>query len=432
MNRLLVTIGVLACGCGPAVSPAPSIAAARDAIVGGTFDGADPQVFELRITGDNQVTSYCTATLIDLRTLLTAAHCLDPRILGASTITLSAMNLSTEAGALETDFIPVTESRIHPGWNLNTLDNDIGLALLEISPATATPKAWNSQSVTAMSGEPLRVVGYGTTGAAGLGSGIRREVGLIFRQVTAAKIFLGDQTAKGICHGDSGGPSFHTFPDGIERVVGVHSYTLDQTCLDGADTRVDVQSSFIQQWISEKEAPSCGEDRRCKIGCTPVDLDCVAIGSGCAGPLQCTARACVSDPQHDAYCSQPCALTTDCPPKMECGTTKICHFKQLALVSLGLACNPDLEACGPGAVCTGRVAGATRCAPMCFDARDCDPDLICETSYDGQRFCTGRPDVILERANASGPAAPTGCSAAPAGLSGWLLIAGWLRRGRSR
>jgi hypothetical protein len=69
---------------------------------------------------------------------------------------------------------------------------------------------------------------------------------------------------------------------------------------------------------------------------------------------------------------------------------------------------------------------------MCFDARDCDPDLICETSYDGQRFCTGKPDLLLERAQTEGQAARTGCSAAPAGLSGWVMLAGLRRRHQRR
>ena len=152
-----------------------------------------------------------------------------------------------------------------------------------------------------------------------------------------------------------------------------------------------MQTAFIQQWISEKEAPSCGEDRRCKLGCTPVDLDCVcaadgscntqcpnllkdpdcppdcvgngicsvkpcpvpdvdcaALGGNCTGPLQCTARTCVSDPQHNPYCSRPCLASSDCPAKMECDATQVCHFKQLPLVTLGTVCNPDLQACGPG------------------------------------------------------------------------------------
>ena len=468
-----VAFAFICCGCGP-TALAPEHGAVRGAIVGGNFDPADPQVFELWIVGNNAAASTCTATLIDMRTLLTAAHCVDPRTIGATSITVSAMNLSSDASAGPADYIKVTEMRTHPQWNLNTLDNDIGVALLETSPAGVTPKSWNSQSVAGMSGLPLRAVGYGTTGPAGVGAGVRREVPLIFRQVTAEKIFLGDQSSKGICHGDSGGPSFHVFPDGTERVVGVHSYTVDQTCLDGADTRVDVQSSFIQQWISEKEAPTCGEDGRCKLGCTPMDIDCVcgpdgmcttqcpnllkdpdcpkdcapngvcsvkacpipdvdcaAIGGACTGSLQCVSRSCVSDPQHTPYCSQGCTVTSDCPAKMECGGTQTCHFKQLPLVALELGCDPDRESCGPGAICTGRLATATRCAKSCFDGRDCDPDLICETSYDGQKFCTSKPQVILELAKAEGPAAP-GCQAAPMGLVAWLSLAGWRPRRASR
>ncbi len=474
MNRLLLAAGLCCCACGPTWAPVDRAAAAKSAILGGDLDSADPQVFQLRITGDNQAVSSCTATLIDLRTLLTAAHCVDPRTLGASSISLQATNLANAANAGPADYLPITQVRFHPQWNIATLDNDIGLAMLETVPVGVSPKVWNTQSVSTMSGLPLRALGYGLATAGGADSGLRREVGLTFRQVTAAKIFLGDQVGKGICSGDSGGPSFHTFPDGIERVVGVHSYTLASDCLDGADTRVDAQAAFIQAWIDEKEQPSCAEDGRCKLGCAPVDLDCVCgadglcttacpnllkdpdcprdcmpngvcsvkpcptpdvdcapMGGGCTGPLQCVSRTCVSDAQHLPYCSRGCVTAADCPSRMDCDGTQVCRFRQLPLVGLGQACDPETSACGPGAVCTGRVAGATACAESCFDGRDCQPDWVCALSYDGQKFCAEKPKVILPLAHGEGPAAK-GCAAAPIGLAAWLALAFWRPRAQLR
>jgi hypothetical protein len=472
VTRLLLAFAIALPACGPIERAPARIATSKGAIVGGMLDAADPQVFELEIVGDNHTGSYCTATLIDRRTLLTAAHCVDPRTVGAQSVTLRAMNLANDSAAGSSDYLKVTESRFHPAWNLNTLDNDIGLALLEVAPAV-TPKPWNAQSVSAMSGLPLRAVGYGTTGIGGAGAGLRREVALTFRQVTAAKIFLGDQAAMGICHGDSGGPSLHTFPDGIERVVGVHSYTLDQNCLDGADTRVDAQADFIQQWIDEKEAASCGEDGRCKMGCAPVDLDCVCgldgacttdcpnllkdpdcpkdciansicsvkacpvpdidcavVGHGCNGPLQCVSRMCVSDPQHLAYCSQGCVVSADCPAHMECDATQICRFKQLPLVSLNATCNPDLQACGPGRVCSGRTTADTRCAKSCYDERDCDAEQLCVVGADNQKFCGNKPDVVLPLAKLEEKAAPAGCASVPGSLGLLCLLA--LKRQRRK
>jgi uncharacterized protein (TIGR03382 family) len=86
------------------------------------------------------------------------------------------------------------------------------------------------------------------------GSGVRRSVDLIFDSIQSRTFYLGDQTQHGVCHGDSGGPSFHTFPDGVERLVGVHSFTARTDCLLGGDTRVDAFAPFIQGWLTDKDA----------------------------------------------------------------------------------------------------------------------------------------------------------------------------------
>ncbi len=83
--------------CGPqqnASSLPPKVAAQHAAIIGGQTDSADPEVFEIEIIGDNDEGASCTGTLIDQHTLITAAHCVDPRTIGATDITLYVMNLT--------------------------------------------------------------------------------------------------------------------------------------------------------------------------------------------------------------------------------------------------------------------------------------------------------------------------------------------------
>lgn len=57
----------------------------------------------------------------------------------------------------------------------------------------------------------------------------------------------------GICNGDSGGPSFMTFSDGTERLVGVHSTA--ETCYETKDVRVDAQLELIRDWFEDHETP---------------------------------------------------------------------------------------------------------------------------------------------------------------------------------
>ena len=67
---VLATCALLV-ACGPVFERSQK-AVSRDAIVGGTLDLGDEQVFQLKITGSPTGSGTCSATLIGARTLLTA------------------------------------------------------------------------------------------------------------------------------------------------------------------------------------------------------------------------------------------------------------------------------------------------------------------------------------------------------------------------
>ncbi|MBL8949513.1 MAG: hypothetical protein JNK82_01965, partial [Myxococcaceae bacterium] len=250
--------------------------------------------------------------------------------------------------------------------------------------------------------------------------------------------FLGDGVAKGVCHGDSGGPSFHTFSDGVERVVGVHSFTTDQACLTGADTRVDAYQTFIRQWLTEKEAPSCGDDGRCAMNCPQVDLDCVCGGDGqctaacpelardpdcpatcgaegtctqgcpvkdpdctpegesCANPGQCGGGKCISDPQHDPYCSVACTTSAECFTGTACNTALgQCEYTQLPVTPFGAACVKGQTFCDQFSACTGPSAADLTCTWRCTTTADCQPGATCQQGIDGLYCHVPRPPIVL-------------------------------------
>ncbi len=428
---LSLTAGLaLAAACGPVADDAPGeVGLLRDAIVGGTPTTGDPNVYMLFIRS-SAGSSLCTATLIAPRTLLTAAHCVDPRLQGATSLSLIATNAPSEAQVQwGVNTVRVAETRMHPGWNPTSLANDIALILLSTPQTSVTPKPWNAESLAGFGGRPVRAVGYGSTGN-GQGSGTKRTVDLTLRQLTQTLLWLGNFVNKGICHGDSGGPTFHTFADGVERVVGVHSFTRGEDCVDGADTRVDAYRDFVRQWLSEKE-DECGANGICAAGaCASPDPDCVADGAPCSTQFSCRGRRCLGDPQHpQAYCTRGCLTSADCEAGLECDTGRqVCQYPQLPRVALGEACTPNASWCGPTGVCTGESANATRCSQPCGVTADCPNGQRCKSAWDGINVCMDPPPVLLPLAQAEGPAA-TGCATAPE-LLAVLAVFSVLRRRR--
>jgi tryptase len=403
MKARLVIAAVVFGSCGPVEGPQPG--SRRDAIVGGTTDTGDPQVFELRFAevGNPSNRARCSGTLIAPHTIVTAGHCVDPSIIGATAIDMYVINVTDDSTQQPSDEIQVTKMAAHPMYNNILYTNDIALVLLEQAPKGVTPKDWNAESIDALTGKPIRVIGYGDNigGTSSSGHGTRRQAALTFGAIAADTYQLGNGSTEGICHGDSGGPSFYTFPDGVERLVGVHSTTLTSACTLGTDTRIDRFPSFIDGWMAQNEAvASCGQDGRCAQNCPSPDLDCVcaadgqcttacpdlskdpdcpadcgqngvcsqqacpapdpdcvALGQPCSDALACVARQCITDPQRmQGYCSKGCTADADCAaaPDLECNpTSNLCTYRPPPVML------PALTQSGPAARACSTAGGVT-------------------------------------------------------------------------
>ena len=429
MNRFALLICLAACDVASLAPQGGRVGVRGSTIVGGTPTTGDLTVFNLDIRGDNGATTRCSATLIGPRTLLTAAHCVDPSMLGATSVSITASNVPTDADVIVgVNTVRVVETRLHPSWTaLARLGNDLALLLLERAQ-TASPSPWNRQPLAGLGGEPVRAVGYGADAPDAGRMGTKRTVDLSLRQLTAELIYLGNLVDKGICHGDSGGPTFLVFGDGVERLVGVHSFTRTEDCLDGADTRVDAKASFILQWLSEKDA-SCRSDFVCAVGgCLPLDVDCVALGSACDAGWQCRGRACVNDVQHtQTYCSKACSTDGDCAAGLSCDVAgQICQRAQLPSARPGEPCLPGATFCISGSVCTGPSADQARCSQPCVRTGDCLSYQQCRPGFSGTNACFDPPPITLPVARVELPA-ERGCSV---GMGNWsaLCLLWFLRR----
>jgi hypothetical protein len=224
-----------------------STSVSQSKIIGGSEYQGMPEVG--MITRDSRM--HCTATLIRSNRIITAAHCLDPRLYSRSKLEFVVDGQSP---------IPLKEVVVHPQYDSKNHNFDIGYAELA-TDSTASVTRIYSGDYAALLASSLLLVGYGDNQGNGKGSGIKRSVSMRVTAISETKIRF-EEEGKSACSGDSGGPAFVVEKDGRASLAGVTSCGANNCDSYGVYTRIDPFMGFLgltERIDSVVEAPICGK-----------------------------------------------------------------------------------------------------------------------------------------------------------------------------
>jgi len=311
----------------------------------------------------------------------------------------------------------ILEGRVHPDFDPTTLQNDIGVILLDQAPDGIDPVPLRAMPIDdSFVGSTLRLVGFGVTmaNAPPEDFGQKRQGTASLRAYLATGL-VDDAMPSSACQGDSGGPALLSV-GGVEYVAGVISRG-DLSCGSfGVATRVDPYvTSYIQPYLQAVQP-----------GGTPV-------GASCASSEQCVSNACATAPDDPNlhYCTADCSADSGCPAGMGCVSGR-CQYPLPTPGAFGSACDRNSDC--DGWTCAAAAEGGPRiCTVLCVSGAEmaCAEGFACAASpsVSGQAVCLP-----------AAPAANTGCQlapgSAPSSTSLALLVllvwhrGRWLLRGR--
>jgi hypothetical protein len=294
----LTLLGAALLGC-DAGDPGPTghpVAVGRP-IYHGTPDVAPAHGAVVALTYGPGTGAFCSGTLITPAVVATAAHCLWEQDPTAMQVFFGS---DVESGG---EFRDVSEGRLHPDFDPDGLDGDLGLLrLASAAPASVTPipALPSTMPLTeAEVGAGVVFSGFGVTeeGTSGLKLTVSGTIGLVCTgplQCTFGGAPVGPacfayaQGSGGPCSGDSGGPAFIQ-RIGNEYLAGVTSYG-DELCSHyGVSTMVSAYEYWIAQFVGTVGVEDCSqagdEDGDGLADC--ADPDC-AETPACLEPTACT------------------------------------------------------------------------------------------------------------------------------------------------
>ncbi|XP_043521838.1 chymotrypsin-1-like [Frieseomelitta varia] len=221
-------------------------------IVGGrdASSGQFPYQVSLRRSGSH----FCGGSILDARTILTAAHCVQ----GLNNLDSVSVHAGTNQLNQQGQSYKVSKIVAHKGFNSISLVNDVALILLSNNIAfnnLVRPIALATGSKT-YERDSCVLSGWGTTRLGGNPPNNLQYINLVIEtqakckqahnRVQSSHICTFTKVGEGACHGDSGGPL-------VVNNVQVGIVSFGQPCAVGKPDVYTRVSSFTS-WINSNKA----------------------------------------------------------------------------------------------------------------------------------------------------------------------------------
>ncbi|KAF2895636.1 hypothetical protein ILUMI_10546 [Ignelater luminosus] len=203
--------------------------------------------------------SFCGCSVIDSKTILTAAHCVD----GARSVEVvcGAHNIRQEESTQQVR--KSSDLKVHEGWDSWQIINDVALIHLseplELNDQVQPIDLYGGSDT--LDGQQATVSGWGRPSDSSSGiSDVLRHVSndiisnkvceSYYGSLPESVVCLNGQGGRGSCNGDSGGPLIHDNLDGGKKEVGVVSFGSAFGCAIGYPSAYSRVSHFLS-WINQ-------------------------------------------------------------------------------------------------------------------------------------------------------------------------------------
>lgn len=196
----------------------------------------------------------CSGTLIDAKTVVTAAHCVTRFKLRIGDLSKYKVYLGNGiVGGKFSGQYDVSSVWIHPLYTVS-VGYDLAVVRLSrpVSEAIQFTPLLNERIETQLieASSDLQVVGFGRTEENTVG--VKKKVHIKLREITSNEFVAGGQENKDSCNGDSGGPVF-TYVNNQRKFIGVVSRVLSVSLERCGEGGVYGKASIAKEIISIAE-----------------------------------------------------------------------------------------------------------------------------------------------------------------------------------